>query len=213
MNFKKEYEKAFSDISAGEDFKKQLAEQMNQEKKVRSFPIRTVGTVVAAAALVLVVGAVYLTGVSSDTGKDKPGENLVASESQPVQENAGQVLAQGDDANTYPQFQVGDLAWFGNASDDAQKIQKFVELSGTDTVKEVYSSKDQDFTSEDLTENAAYARIAERVTDPATGADAPAQTIQYYKVVLTDNKTIQFEVWDESYLKIAGVETIYQLCR
>ena len=224
MNFKKEYEKAFSDISAGEDFKKQLVAEMNRGQKVRRFPIRTVGTVAVAAVVMLVVGTVYLRGVDSNSDPKDVQESLVASQTQSPEESGeskpveiwdgeSQVLAQGDGEKTYPQFQVGDLAWFGDAQTDEEKVQKFTELAGTDAVQQVYSSTERELTDQNLTDNVAYTRIAERVTDPAVNVESPTQSTQYYKVVLADNKTILFEVWDASYLKITGVETIYQLCR
>lgn len=232
MNFKMEYEKAFADISAGDDFKKQLANEMNRQKSVRTFPMRTVGMLAAAAALLLVVGAVYLSNVNGkiDGAGVDPEESLVAQGNEPSQgseavQNSEEVvpdttidvdqemLAQEGNGNDYSQFHIADSAWYGDAQSDADKLKVFVELMSADTVETLYCSDEQTYAEEDIVPVEQAKLIADRVEEAADASTIDANSIQYYKAVLKDGKTIVFEVWDSSNIKIIGMETIYGLCR
>lgn len=227
MNFKKEYEKAFSDISAGDEFKKQLVKEMKQKESVKTFPVRPVGMLAAAAALALMVGAVYVANVDSNAPGTKEQEQLVAEQSSPSDakdlENGNsetdqkldidnQVLAQGNGENVYPQFDLKDSAWFGDLETDEDKVNKFAEICASDEVEALYSSPKKEFGETDKVDAAELALISDRIQEPA---ESPATTsdVQYYKVVLKSGKTIVFEVWDNSYIKIAGVESVYGLSR
>lgn len=215
MNFKKEYEKAFADISAGEDFKKQLAGVMNQRKSVRSFPVRAVGMAAAAAAMALVVGAVYLANVDSKSGGAANQEHLVAQESSGVNSN--------QDGNMQTEFQAGandtltgqsftpTASWCAGVESDTEKYALFVELLGGGEVEALYASDDQGFGEEDLMDAGKQAELAERLNGAEAAQNATESNVKYYKAVLTEDRTIVFQIWNEEFVRIAGVSTIYRL--
>lgn len=226
MNFKKEYEKVFTDISAGDDFKKQLANEMNRQKNVRIFPVRTLGMLATVAALALVVGAGYIANVNSKIDGSGVGaeENPVVKESSPLPESAEalsdtdidinkKVLAQGDGESNYSQFHIADAAWYGDADSDAKKLGKFVEIMSGEGVDTLYCSDDRTFSDDDIVSVNQAELIADRVEETVAISSDEAGSVQYYKAVLTDGKTIVFEIWDGSYIKISGMEAIYELCR
>lgn len=227
MNFKKEYEKAFSDISAGDEFKKQLVREMKRKESVKVFPARAAGMLAAAAALALMVGAVYVANVDSNAPGNQGKEQLVAEQggqtdekdlesSNPKEDQTldvdNQILAQGNGENAYPQFDLKDSAWFGDLQSDADKVNRFAEICSSDEVETLYSSSKKEFGEADKCDVAELKLISDRIQDPA---ESPATTsdVQYYKVVLKNGKTIVFEVWDTSYITIAGVESVYSLSR
>ncbi len=215
MNFKKEYEKAFADISAGDDFKKQLAGVMNQRKSVRSFPVRTVGIVASAAALALVVGAVYLTNVDSKSGGAANQEHLVAQESSGANGN--------QDGNLQTEFQAGandtlpgqsftpTASWCANVESDAEKYELFVELLGSAEVEALYASDEQGFGEEDLLEAGKQAELAEMLSGAVAAQNATESNVKYYKAVLAEDRTIVFQIWNEEFVRIAGVSTVYRI--
>lgn len=215
MNFKKEYEKAFADISAGDDFKKQLAGVMNQQKSVRSFPVRAVGMVAAAAALALVVGAVYMTNVGSKGGSGNQ-EHLVAQESSAANGNQDmnvqpEFKAEGENSGAVGQSFTPTASWYAGVESDAEKYELFVELLGSAEVEALYASDEQGFEEDDLLEPGKQAELAEMLKDAVAVENATESNVKYYKAVLTENRTIVFQIWDEEFVRVAGVNTVYNI--
>ena len=146
MNFKKEYEKAFADISAGDDFKKQLARELNSAASPRKRYTPYVGVLATAAALALMVGAVHYIGVFRDTqGSQSMEESLVAQESNSAEGNTDinvqpSLGAEGGNDDVQGQTFQPQASWCVGVEGDDEKYELFVELLSGEAVETVHVS-------------------------------------------------------------------------
>ena len=217
MNFKKEYKKAFTDISASDDFKKQLEQELNHAASSKKRYTPYVGVLATAAALALVVGAVYSTGIFRDAqGMPDKKESLVAQENNGVENSTdiqipSSLGADGGNKDIQGQSFAPSATWCDGVESDAAKYELFVELLSSEDVEAVYASETQGFEGVNPLEEAAVEELAEDCKDAIPVESATEDNVKYYKAVLKEGKNIIFQIWNEKYVRIAGVGTIYQI--
>ncbi|MBE5864721.1 MAG: hypothetical protein E7292_00730 [Lachnospiraceae bacterium] len=219
MNFKKEYEKAFADISASDDFKRQLAKELNSAASPRKRYTPYIGGLAVAAAVALMVGAVYSTGIFRDAqGAQDMKESLVAQESSGVEGNKDIIVqpslgAEGGNNDAYGQFYASSASWCAGVESDDEKYELFVEFLSGEETEALYASSEQGFTDDDLLEAGQIAELAEQLVGAVSAENATETNVMYYKAVLKDDKTIVFQIWDEEFVRIAGVDTVYRILK
>ncbi len=200
MNFKKEYEKAFADISADDTFKKQLADELKKPSASRFSFKPYAGVLATAAALAVMVGAVHYTGVLPDDGASHDTQESV-------------VVQKGLDVGEYTDMLTSpdSKADGENKEADDETYALFVSLLAGDELEALYCSEEQDFTEEDILDAQQVERVADKLAGAVSAVDGEKVNVKYYKAVLEDNRTILFEIWDEEYISIAGIENIYKM--
>jgi len=216
MNFKKEYEKAFADISADEAFKKRLVNEMNHAKAPRSNIKPYVGVLATAAALALMVGAVYRTGVTYETKESNPAleESLVAQESSAEKEELelpSGVKADGDLAESLAQTFKPHSDWCQGMESDEEKLNMFLDLIMGEQLEKLYCSDKPGFTEEDIVSDKQVETLGEKFSEIVVAQDVKEESITYYKAVCKDEKEIVFQIWNGEYLRINGIDTIYKI--
>lgn len=217
MNFKKEYEKAFADISAGDDFKKQLEKELNNAASPRRRYTPYVGVLATAAALAIMVGVVHYTGVFRGAeGLSDVEESLVAQESSGVEGNKDiqfqpSLGAEGGIVDAPGQTFQPQASWCAGVESDAEKYELFVELLGS--AEAVYVSAEQGFTEENVLTDEELSELVETLSGAIAVENAMESNVKYYKAVIAEDRTIVFQIWNGKFVRIAGVETIYQLQR
>lgn len=216
MNFKKEYEKAFADISAGDDFKKQLEKELNNAASPRRRYTPYMG-VLAAAALAIMVGAVHYTGVFRD-GEEihSAEESLVAKESSSAEGNKDihiqpSLGAEGGNGDGQGLTFQPRASWCDGIESDAEKYDLFVALLDGEEVEAVYVSEEQGFAEDNALTDGELSELVDTLNGAVAIETATESAVKYYKVVLTEDRTIIFQIWNEEFVRIAGVETVYRL--
>lgn len=219
MNFKKEYKKAFTDISAGDDFKKQLEMELNNAAAPRRRYIPYAGVLATAAALAIVVGVVHYTGVFRGAEDSQGiGESLVAQESSGVEADKDinvqpSLGAKGGNADAQGQTFQPRANWCAGVESDAEKYDLLVELLGSGEAEAVYASAKQGFTEDNVLTDEELLELVATLSGAIAVENATESDVKYYKAVLTEDRTIVFQIWNGEFVRIAGVETIYQLQR
>ena len=216
MNFKKEYQKAFADISADEAFKKSLVNEMNHPKAPRSKIKPYVGMLATAAVLALMVGAVYRTGVTYDTKEPVQSveESSVVQPETPVKEELeipSGVKADGDFAESMAQTFTPRSEWCVGATSDEEKVGMFLELISGEDLESLYCSDKPGFDENNVVSDGQVKALAETLSETVATEAAEEKNVIYYKAVLKDEKVIVFQIWNGEYLRIAGVDTIYKI--
>lgn len=215
MNFKKEYQKTFADISADEAFKKRLANEMKSEKSPRRKIKPYVGMLATAAALALMVGAVYRTGVTYETKE----QDLPVEDSSTTQENSAEretleipsgVKADGDLAESLSQTFKPHSDWCKDAETDEEKLDMFLDLVLGGRLEQLYCSDNPGFSEDDIVSDKQLKVLEEKFSKIVVAQDAKEENVTYYKAVCTDEKEIVFQIWDGEYLRINGIDTIYK---
>lgn len=219
MNFKKEYEKAFADISASDDFKRQLAKELNSAASPRKRYTPYVWGLAAAAAVVLMVGAVYSTGIFRDAqGSQGMEESLVAQESNSVEGNKDIDIqpglgAEGGKSDAYGQFYASSASWCAGVEGDDEKYELFVEFLSGEETEALYASSEQGFTDDDVLEAGQISELADKLKGAVPAENASETNVMYYKAVLKGDINIVFQIWDEEFVRIAGVHTVYRILK
>ncbi len=216
MNFKKEYQKAFADISADEAFKQRLAKEMNQAKAPRSKWKPYVGMLATAAALALMVGAVYRTGVAYDTKEPMQSgeESQVVQQNTPVKEEIeipSGVKADGDFAASLAQTFTPRNEWCSGAENDEERLDMFLDLISGEDLERLYCSDKQGFDESDVVSDGQVEALAEKLLKTVATESFEEKNVTYYKAVFKDGQVIVFQIWNGEYLRIAGVDTIYKI--
>lgn len=217
MNFKDEYQKSFSEIKADENFKKNLVTQMNMEKKRKKKP-GYLGVLVAAAVMVLVVGAGFMTGVLR--GKSNPdtmpdGNQMVQDTTEP-QDNISfdlnnEMVAGQDMSETYVELNFSGLSWYGDAKTDEELLSRFVELMTGDTLDKIYCTDGDTFEEKDLMKEAGVEKLVKRLQDAQCTEEEYTGADSYYKAVFEDGLTIKFRISEDGYLKLQDTKTVYKM--
>ncbi len=216
MNFKKEYQKAFANISADEAFKKSLVNEMNHPKAPRSKIKPYVGMLATAAVLALMVGAVYRTGVTYDTKEPvQPVEDSsTVKQDTPAKEELeipSGVKADGELAESLAQTFTPRSEWCSDMESDAEKIDMFLDLISGEDLQSLYRSDKQGFDEGDVVSGEQVEALTEKLTKIVATESSEEKNVTYYKAVLKDGQVIVFQIWNEEYLRIAGVDTIYKI--
>lgn len=216
MNFKKEYQKAFADISADEAFKKRLAKEMNHPKAPRSKIKPYVGMLATAAALALMVGAVYRTGVTYETGEPEKAteESNIAQTNTSVKEELevpSGVKADGDIAQSLAQTFTLQSDWCKGVETDEDKLDLFLDRIAGEDLERLYYSDKPGFTEDNTMSAGQVEAMAETLSNVVATEDAEEENVTYYKAVLKDETVIVFQIWNGEYLRIADVDTIYKI--
>lgn len=217
MNFKDEYQKSFSEIKADENFKKNLVAQMNMEKK-RKKKSGYMGVLVAAAVMVLVVGAGFMTGILR--GKSNPGTmpdgNQMAQDTTEPQDNISldlnnEMMAGQDMSETYVELNFSGLSWYGDAKTDEELLSRFVELMTGDTLDKIYCTDGDTFEEKDLMKKAGVEKLVKRIQDVRCTEEEYSGAGSYYKAVFEDGLTIKFWISEDGYLKLQDTKTVYKI--
>lgn len=217
MNFKDEYQKSFSEIKADENFKKNLVAQMNMEKKRKKKP-SYMGVLVAAAVMVLVVGAGFMTGILR--GKSNPGTtpdgNQMAQDTTEPQDNISldlnnEMMAGQDMSETYVELNFSGLSWYGDAKTDEELLSRFVELMTGDTLDKIYCTDGDTFEEKDLMKKAGVEKLVKRIQDVRCTEEEYSGAGSYYKAVFEDGLTIKFWISEDGYLKLQDTKTVYKI--
>lgn len=217
MNFKDEYQKSFSEIKADENFKKNLVAQMNMEKK-RKKKSGYMGVLVAAAVMVLVVGAGFMTGILR--GKSNPGTtpdgNQMAQDTSDSQDNISldlnnEMVAGQEMSETYVELNFSGLSWYGDAKTDEELLSRFVELMTGDTLDKIYCTDGDTFEEKDLMKEAGVEKLVKCIQDARCTEEEYSGAGSYYKAVFEDGLTIKFWISEDGYLKLQDTKTVYKI--
>lgn len=217
MNFKDEYQKSFSEIKADENFKKNLVAQMNMEKKRKKKP-SYMGVLVAAAVMVLVVGAGFMTGILR--GKSNPGTtpdgNQMAQDTSDSQDNISldlnnEMVAGQDMSESYVELNFSGLSWYGEAESNEELLTIFVSYMTGDTLDKIYCTDAENFDEQDLMSEADAAELVERLQNAECTEDEYTGEDMYYKAVFEDGLTIKFWLSDKGYLKLQDTKAVYKM--
>ncbi len=217
MNFKDEYQKSFSEIKADENFKKNLLAQMNIEKKRKKKPAY-MGVLVAAAVMVLVVGAGFMTGVlrgKSNPGTMPDGNQMV----QDIPDSQGNVsvdlnnemVAGQDMSESYVELDFSGLSWYGEAENDEELLDIFLTLMTGDTLDKIYCSEDDAFEENERMEEAGAEKLVKRLQGAECTDEEYRGDDSYYKAVFEDGLTIKFWISEEGYLKLQDTKTVFKV--
>ncbi len=216
MNFKEEYQKSFADIKADETFKQNLLAQMNMEKKRKKRKPAYIGVLAAAAAMVLVVGAGFMTGVlkGKDVGQTDDGENLFVDNVTLPEEDisvdlGNEVVAEQDMSETYMDMNFSSLSWYGTAKTDEELLGIFVGYMQGETLVKMYCTTEDTFGEEDLMPESETKALVERFGELSCADYADDVEGEYYKAVFEDGLTIKFWISEDGYLKLQDTGAIF----
>lgn len=224
MNFKNEYQKSFAPVKADEEFKKSLIEEMNSATVPTAKKSPYLGMLAVAAAVLLLVGVGYFTGVVFHNGSQESVQqgNIVAEnpgisdsvESDTTIDFEGDTLAQPGFDQDVTEFDVSGLSWYGEAEDATEVLEIFISLMEGEALHTVQlasgdpegessklSSKEVDALVEQL-QNAEYVEMA---TSEVMGKEA-----DLYRMDLTDGKKIMFFVTEDGFLMLHDTGDIYR---
>lgn len=222
MNFKKEYQEAFSDIKADEDFKKQLAKKLNEAERP-GWKTSYTGMIAAAAVLIVVVSVGIATGVlvtnSSQEQSDVHG-GMVQNDSSDITDgqDVSEVLpttpgvaAGTNNSETYMEMNFSDLSWYGKAENDEALLDTFISLVGGETLDTLYCGADNgDDGAVVLSDAEVDALIAS--FDGAAAEDVAAEGDgKYYRAVFESGMNIRFVVYENGYLQLEDTGSMYKL--
>lgn len=215
MNFKKEYENAFSDVKLDEDFKKNLEAKMNSsEYRKKKNPY--VGILVAAAALMLVVGTLYFAGVRFGTTTQKPGsgnsmvQNDIEIESDiriDIDEN---MAAQGDVFENYTEIDVSGLSWYGAAQSDEELLEVFLSYIGGNEVEAIYPVGGATLTQSDFMSEQEVENLVAGLEKAVVAKEDFTGEYQNYEAFFQSGMIIRFQISEEGYLKLEDTGTVYK---
>lgn len=220
MNFKKEYQEAFSNIKADEDFKKQLAKTLNKAERPR-WKTSYTGMIAAAAALVVVVGVGITTGILVTNSPQEQSDvhgGMVQNNSSDITDgqDVSEVLptTQGvaaGNSETYMEMNFSDLSWYGKAENDEALLDTFISLVGGETLDTLYCSADKgDDGAVALNDAEVDALIAS--FDGAVAEDVAAEGDgKYYRAVFESGMNIRFVVYENGYLQLEDTGSMYRL--
>lgn len=216
MNFKDEYQKAFSEIKADENFKQSLLAQMNMEKKRKRKPAY-VGILAAAAVMVLVVGVGFMTGVlrGKDNSQTDGGENLIVDNGAETTEDMsvnfeGEVYAGQDMSETYVDMNFSGLSWYGDAKTDEELLEIFTSYMKDDSLVSMYCTAEETIDENDIMSESEIETLVNRFSELSCTDEAYAGESKYYKAVFEDGLTIKFWMSEDGYLKLQDTETVFK---
>ncbi|MBQ8247338.1 MAG: hypothetical protein IJZ42_09415 [Lachnospiraceae bacterium] len=216
MNFKDEYQKAFSEIKADENFKQSLLAQMNMEKKRKRKPAY-VGILAAAAVMVLVVGVGFMTGVlrGKDNSQTDGGENLIVDNGAETTEDMsvnfeGEVYAGQDMSETYVDMNFSGLSWYGDAKTDEELLEIFISYMKDDSLVSMYCTTEETIDENDIMSESEIETLVNRFGELSCTDEAYAGESKYYKAVFEDGLTIKFWMSEDGYLKLQDTETVFK---
>lgn len=220
MNFKQEYEKAFSDIKADENFKKNLVAMMDAESKKtkKKKTSAYIGVLAAAAVMVLVIGVGFMTGVlrgKTDQG-ELQDENQMVQNSSESQDNMSvdfnnEIVAGQDMSDTYMELNFSGLSWYGEAESDEELLTIFVSLMTGDDLDKIYCSNDDVFEENDLMKEEGVKKLVKRLRNAECTEKEYAGEGNYYKAVFKDGLTIKFRLSEQGYLMLQDTQTVYKI--
>ena len=216
MNFKDEYQKAFSEIKADENFKQSLLAQMNMEKKRKRKPAY-VGILAAAAVMVLVVGVGFMTGVlrGKDNSQTDGGENLIVDNGAETTEDMsvnfeGEVYAGQDMSETYVDMNFSGLSWYGDAKTDEELLEIFISYMKDDSLVSMYCTTEETIDENDIMSESEIETLVNRFGELSCTDEAYTGESKYYKAVFEDGLTIKFWMSEDGYLKLQDTETVFK---
>ena len=216
MNFKDEYQKAFSEIKADENFKQSLLAQMNMEKKRKRKPAY-VGILAAAAVMVLVVGVGFMTGVlrGKDNSQTDGGENLIVDNGAETTEDMsvnfeGEVYAGQDMSETYVDMNFSGLSWYGDAKTDEELLEIFISYMKDDSLVSMYCTAEETIDENDIMSESEIETLVNRFSELSCTDEAYTGESKYYKAVFEDGLTIKFWMSEDGYLKLQDTETVFK---
>jgi len=217
MNFKDEYQKSFADIKADENFKQNLLAQMNMEKKRKRTIMPYVGVLSAAAAVVLVVGVGFMSGLlkseedsQTDGGYDFVVDNVGQSSENSVVDFEHQVVAGQDEHGSYADMNFSDLSWYGAAEDKEELLDIFVGYMTGDSLTDIYCTTGDSFTENDKMSDKDKDALAEQMGELSCTDEECSDEAKYYKAVFEDGLTIKFWIDEEGYLKLQDTGAVFQ---
>ncbi len=216
MNFKKSYVNAFSGIKMDDAFKYRMLQEMNSDCVMQSKRFRY-APVCAAAVVLLLVGAGYLTGIFfSGTHADTSSQTEML-----VQEESGSdvirpeietdMMAGTESSEGMMELEIPAAEWYAGA-ESAQEVFEIFSLRMKNDARKTFSSSQMpEFTQEQsLTAEEADMILqmkAEPVDEVMTG------TIRYYKAVFRDGTDIEFQISDTGYFKFTQTDTVYKIIK
>ncbi len=220
MNFKQEYEKAFTDIKADENFKKNLVAMMDAESKKtkKKKTSAYIGGFAAAAVMVLVIGVGFATGILRGKMTQEPitdGADMVQDDVESVDDVeidlGNNIVAEQQMSDGYVEFNFSDLSWYGKAESDEELLDIFKTLMCGDALEMLYCTDKEQFDEASLMSANDTSVLLERVQAAVCTNAEFAGDSHYYKAVFEDGLTIKFWVSDEGYLKLQDTGAVYQI--
>lgn len=217
MNFKEEYQKAFSDIKADENFKQNLVAQMNREKKRKKKPAY-IGVLAAAAVMVLVLGVGFMTGILKGTGNQYTGdeEQFMAEKPDEFQKDDAvdfnhEIVAEQDMSDTYVDMNFSHMSWYGSAQNEEELLSLFVSMVCGDNLDRMYCTTGETFDENTLMTKAETKELVGSIHNLSCTEEEYAGESKFYKAVFKDGLTIKFWISDEGYLKLNDTGAVFEI--
>lgn len=216
MNFKKEYEKAFSQIKAEEEFKASLVKDMYTAQSSVKKNYVYGNLAVAAVIIILVMVRGYATG----SMYQKEDMQAVSEEQSLAQNDIDEnvdidfhpgVAAQQGNMDSFTELDISGLSWYGAIENEEELLLILVELIDGDTLKALYHSDSADFTKESLMAEDEIQNLLEKLKSMVYTELDFVGSPQYYQAVFQDGMKIKFQISDKGYLFLEDTETVYCL--
>lgn len=215
MNFKDEYQKAFSDIKADEAFRQKLLKEMKREKKRRK-NYAYVGVMAAAAVMLLVVGIAVSTGILKGRQEPVPDEGLpiaTTGSSQSVEEGSeimtGEVVAGQGESGTHADMDFSSLSWYGDADDEEELLEIFSGLIKGNTLKAIYTAMDESYEEQSQLSDEESRILLERLGGLACTEAEYTGNSTYYKAVFESGVSIKFKISENGLLQLKDTGEVY----
>lgn len=191
MNFKDEYKRDYAQIVTDDEFRRQLAEKMNNTAPAR-INIKMITTIASAAAVIaLIIGV----------GVFRPHEA------------EGDIALKGETV-TSPMLTEGLFeldAWYGDAESDEEIYSEFAKLMSGGTLETLYCSEGNTFGEGDILAEGDMAELAARlaaatVTDEETDVNG-----KRYMAVFSGGEIVKFSISEDGIVKLDDCGKAYIL--
>jgi len=191
MNFKDEYKRDYAQIVTDDEFRRQLAEKMNNTAPAR-INIKMITTIASAAAVIaLIIGV----------GVFRP------------QEAEGDIALKGETV-TSPMLTEGLFeldAWYGDAESDEEIYSEFAKLMSGGTLETLYCSEGNTFGEGDILAEGDMAELAARLA-AATVTDEEANINgKRYMAVFSGGEIVKFSISEDGIVKLDDCGKAYIL--
>lgn len=220
MNFKKEYQEAYSQIKAEETFKKELVDKMNSGPAIPGRKTHYAGILAAAAAVLLVVCVGYFgSGFFWEHGMQENQEfNNIAQIEPPVQDNSQidfeeEFMAGKENEEDFPQLDVSGLSWYGNAETDAEVLERFLGLLEGDSLQSIVVSEKTDYNDAVQLDNVQTRELLSKLQGALFTDKQPEGKCLYYKMMLENGMKIQFQIFEDGYLLLEDTDGVYAILK
>ncbi len=206
MNFKDSYKKDNEKIVPDAAFLEKLANEMEnakaEQKRNKMKKIRYISS--AAACLLVVVGGILIYSNSNNnvpmTDDSQGGSSFT-------------IKAGKNDNNSKGNNIFKDNTWYDEDMSEVQIYSEFIsKISNNDDLNKLYQSDAETFEDNDLVDEKEISELISRIKNADMFENkAELEKPVNYMAVLNSGDVIKFSIYDDSYVKINGVEAVFKI--